>query len=80
MAEHEKVIFVNKRQFKVSQNELTGTQILALSGYAAAEYDLFLVLGQRSEQIQPGQTVDIKNGLHFNAILKNVPYGCSDDP
>lgn len=79
MVEHEKVIFVNKQEFKVKQDRLTGQQILALPGYDPSQYDLFLILGQKSEQIQPNQEVEIKSGLHFNAILKNVPYGDYDD-
>ena len=26
-------------------------------------------------EVKPGQTVPISDGLHFNAILKDVPYG-----
>ncbi len=78
-ANQEFVIFVNKKQLKVNQSTLTGQQILQLAGFDVNQYDLFLVKGESSEQIQPGQSVEIKNGLHFNAILKNVPYGDRDD-
>ena len=71
----EYVIFVNKKQIKVSENKLTGQQILSLAGYDVNQYDLFLIRGQQSEQIQPNQSVEISNGLHFNAILKSAPYG-----
>jgi hypothetical protein len=71
----ENVIFVNKKQLKVTEASLTGQQILALAGYDVNQYDLFLIHGQQSEQIQPNQTVEIRNGLHFNAILKSAPYG-----
>jgi hypothetical protein len=73
------VIFVNKKQLKVNENNLTGQRILQLAGFDVSQYDLFLVKGESSEQIQPGQSVEIKNGLHFNAILKNVPYGDRND-
>jgi hypothetical protein len=73
------VIFVNKKQLKVTQETLTGQQILQLANFDVNQYDLFLVKGESSEQIQPNQSVEIKNGLHFNAILKNVPYGDRDD-
>ena len=76
--EHEKrehIIFVNKKQIKVSENKLTGQQILSLAGYDVNQYDLFLIRGQQSEQIQPNQLVEIISGLHFNAILKSAPYG-----
>jgi hypothetical protein len=76
MKPHEEyVIHVNKKQFKVAENTLTGQQILTLAGYSVDQYDLFLVHGHDSDQIQPDQTVEIKNGLHFNAILKSAPYG-----
>jgi len=71
----EYVIFVNKKQLKVAEKTLTGQQILALAGYAVDKYDLFLVQGQKDEQIKPEQSVEMKDGLHFNAILKNAPYG-----
>ena len=29
----------------------------------------------RSLEITEGQTVDVYEGLHFNAILQDVPYG-----
>jgi hypothetical protein len=74
-----KVIFVNKKQFRVTEDKLTGSQILQLAGYDPNQYDLFLVHGQKSEQIAPDQSVEIKDGMHFNAIPKNVPYGgCYD--
>lgn len=71
----EYVIHVNKKQLKVTENTLTGHQILTLAGYSVDQYDLFLVHGQKDEQIKPDQTVKIENGLHFNAILKSAPYG-----
>ncbi|TBR09336.1 MAG: hypothetical protein EPO62_05160 [Candidatus Nitrosotenuis sp.] len=72
---HERVIHVNKKEFKVTADSLTGRQILELAGYDVNQYDLFLVHGQNSQKIEPDQKVDIQNGMHFNAILKSVPYG-----
>jgi hypothetical protein len=72
---HEYLIFVNKKQLKVTEASLTGQQILTIAGYDINQYDLFLVHGQQSEQIQSNQSVEIKNGMHFNAILKSAPYG-----
>ncbi len=69
------MIFVNKDQFKVSEETLTGQQILNKAGRDPNQYDLFLVHGVQSDQIQLNQSVQIKDGLHFNAILKSVPYG-----
>ncbi len=77
--EDKDVIFVNKKRFEVSEEKLTGTQILQRAGYDPSQYDLFLVHGQKDELIGPNQPVEIEEGLHFNAILKNVPYGVWDD-
>ena len=68
-------IFVNKKKFRVEQRSLKGAQILQLVGYNVNEYDLFLVRGQTSEKIDADQSVEIENGMHFNALLKSVPYG-----
>ncbi len=73
--EHEKIIFVNKKQIHVSEDSLTGRQILEKAGFDPNQYDLFLIHGQNSQKIEPDQSVKIENGLHFNAILKSVPYG-----
>ena len=71
----EHVIFVNKKELRVTAGTLTGSQILRLASFDSTQYDLFLVQGQQSSQVGPDQSVEIRNGLHFNAILKNVPYG-----
>ena len=71
----EYVFFVNKKEIQVSQEDLTGKEILSLAGYDVNQYDLFLIHGQQSEQIKPDQSIKISNGMHFNAILKSAPYG-----
>lgn len=73
--EHEKVIFVNKKEIRVDEDDLTGKQILEKAGFDPNQYDLFLVHGQTGQKIEQDQHVEIKNGMHFNAILKSVPYG-----
>ena len=70
----EKVIFVNRDKFKVEEDQLTGSQILALAGISQ-DYDLFLVQGKDAQKIEPTQIVEIKNGLRFNVIIKVVPFG-----
>lgn len=74
-----KEIFVNKKHFKVSVDSMNGEQILALAGFSPQQYDLFLIRGQKSEQIQPSQSIELENGMHFNAILKNAQYGNAND-
>lgn len=71
--EHE--IFINKKLYKTSADKLTGTQILQLASLSPDQYDLFLVQGERSKQIQPDEVVEIENGMHFNAITKGVNFG-----
>lgn len=73
--EQEKNIFVNKKKIQVAENDLTGSQILQKAGMSANEYDLFLIHGQQNDMIAPDQIIHIENGMHFNAILKSVPYG-----
>lgn len=73
--EHEKIFFVNKRELRTKEERLQGSQILQLAGLDVNQYDLFLVHGQKSEKILPDQSVIIENGMHFNAIVKSVPYG-----
>lgn len=69
------MIFVNKKELKVTESSLTGKEILERAGYDPNLFDLYLVEGQKSEQIQPTQSVPMRNGLHFNAIKKTAPYG-----
>ena len=72
----EKNIFVNKtKKIRVEEATLTGAEILQRAGFDVSKYDLFLVKGQTSEKIEADQVVEIENGMHFNAILKSVPYG-----
>lgn len=73
--DHMKTIFVNKKKFDVKEEKLSGAQILQLAGFDSNQYDLFLIHGQKSEKIESGTFVTIENGMHFNAILKSVPYG-----
>lgn len=73
--EKTKEIFVNKKQIRVVEDSLTGRQILERAGFDVNQYDLFLIHGQNSQKIEPDQSIEIKNGQHYNAILKSVPYG-----
>ena len=69
------VIFVNKKQIKVEEDKILGKEILSLAGFSSDQYDLFLVRGQESQKIEPEQSIELQNGLRFNAILRDVPYG-----
>ncbi len=74
-AKKEKAILVNKRKILLKEDLLTGKQILEKADFNVDEYSLFLVQGQKSEQIKLDQEVHIKDNLHFNAIRKDVLYG-----
>ncbi|HEV2119296.1 MAG TPA: multiubiquitin domain-containing protein [Candidatus Bathyarchaeia archaeon] len=73
------LIFVNKKELKVQEEVLTGQQILTAAGYDPSQYSLYLIRGQKSDPIQPGEPVKMENGLHFNAILSNAQYGWKFD-
>ena len=75
MDKESKIIFVNNKKLFVKEDVLLGKEILELAGFEPNKYDLFLVRGQKSERIEENQRCEIKNDMHFNAILKDVPYG-----
>lgn len=71
-----KEIFVNKVKIRVEANVLTGKAILELAGFNPQEYDLYLKdEGPQEKKIGFDELVPIKNGLRFNAIRREVPYG-----
>lgn len=69
------IIFVNKAKILVVEDKLSGAEIIQKAGLDVNQYDLFHVQGQTSTKIESDNQVEIQNGLHFNAILKSVPYG-----
>jgi len=72
----EKTIFINKKKYETTADRLTGTQVLELAQLSPDQYDLYLVKGDgKSEQIGPQQEVEIKDGLHFNAVTKGINFG-----
>lgn len=70
-----KHIFVNKKKFDVTADTLTGEQILALAGFSKDTHDLYLVHGHEQTPILPDKVVEIKNGIHFHAVPKVIPFG-----
>ena len=71
----DKVIFINKIKIRVIEDELTVREIAERAGLNPGEYDLFLPGGQNCDPLKPDDIIPIKNGLHFRALLKVVPYG-----
>ncbi len=73
MAEHnenkepEFTTFVNNKEFRTSEHELTGLQIKELAG-VPTDYELFEVKGDQTVPVGNDQVVHIHNDLHFRAI------------
>lgn len=68
-------IKINKTPYKVEQSALTGRELLSLAGLSANEYTLFLVHGNDQTEISADETVEMKNGLHFQAIINEIKFG-----
>tara|TARA_R110001592_G_scaffold284685_1_gene552997 strand:+ start:5561 stop:6112 length:552 start_codon:yes stop_codon:yes gene_type:complete len=68
-------IILNKKPYKVSSETLTGSQILALGGYSSGKYCLFLVKGNEQEEVSSDETVSLKNGMKFQAIVSDIKFG-----
>lgn len=71
----EKTIHVNKQEIKVTEDQLTGSEILKKCSVAPEQNDLFLVMGLESKKIEPDTVVKIQDGLIFHIICRIVPYG-----
>lgn len=65
---HDYELFVDDKNFKVTQTSMTGAAIKALAGVDPS-YQLFLEReGGEDEQIQDNESVPIKSGLHFYSV------------
>jgi hypothetical protein len=45
-AQNERIIYINERGFPVSENSLSGAKLLEMAGFAANEYNLYLIYDQ----------------------------------
>ena len=45
-AQNERMIYINERGFPVIENSLSGEKLLEMAGFAANEYNLYLVYDQ----------------------------------
>jgi hypothetical protein len=69
--QEEKMIYINERGLPIDQDVLRGEEILEVGGFAPNEYDLYLLQdANKTKQIENRETIKIRNGLRFNAILK----------
>ena len=71
-------IFINRRKFEVDEVEATAREILAIAGLGEG-YDLLLLQGEGDPTggrcILADETVELRSGLHFNAIPGNCTFG-----
>lgn len=73
---HEYQIFVNTRPRKVEGPTISFEQVLELAGFDTANQDLGLydvdyVHGNKAGSLTPGQTVQLENGMKFDAGKSN---------
>jgi len=71
-------IFINRRQYEAPQKDLSGLQILELSGLGA-DHDLFLLQGEGDRTggtpIGLEQVIELHPGEQFRAIPGNRNFG-----
>jgi hypothetical protein len=71
-------IFINRRQFRVAAEKLTGREILALAALGPG-YDLLLLQGEGDPTggrcVLADENVQIRAGLHFRAVPGNCTFG-----
>lgn len=65
--EKQVVIHIDRKQFKVAEEKLTGSVLRSLPDPdIGPEFDLWLeVPGGEDERIENGETVKLRNGMHF---------------
>lgn len=71
-------IFINRIEYKVPRETMTGREILGLAGFGD-DHDLFLLQGEGDPTggtpIGLDQEVELKPGMHFRAIPGNRNFG-----
>ncbi len=68
-------IFINKEKYRTQATSRTGSEILEIASLSSSEYSLYLIKGSQKEEILAEQSVKLKNGMHFHAILKDITFG-----
>jgi len=71
------VIHIDKKQYKVSEEALTGATLRALpEPDIASNYELVLqVPGGDDRQILDEELIALENGMHFFSVPKNLDAG-----
>lgn len=77
MPKNDKVIHIDKKQYKVQEDELSGAALRLLPDPdIASNYELVLqVPGGDDRQIADGELVQLQNGMHFFSVPKNLDAG-----
>jgi Multiubiquitin len=73
------VIHIDHKQYKTTKTHLTGTELRALAEpQISGDYDLWMdVPGPSDDQkIEDGQTVELRNGMHFYSVPRQINPGC----
>ena len=77
MPKNDNVIHIDKKQYKVQEDTLTGAALRALpEPDIASNYELVLqVPGGDDRQIADDEVVELHNGMHFFSVPKNLDAG-----
>ena len=73
------VIHIDRKPFKVEQEELTGTELRELPDpHIGPEFDLWLeVPGGEDRRIEDGESVKLREGMHFFTAPRVINPGRS---
>ncbi|NGF74395.1 YegP family protein [Fluviicola sp. SGL-29] len=69
------IIHINKKMFKVTSQTMTGNDLLALVGQSSTGYCIFLIKGNKQDEVKPNESITIENGMHFQTIVKDIKFG-----
>lgn len=68
-------IHINKTKYKVEEDSMTGSELLALAGFSSSTHCLFLLEGNKQIEIKSNESVSLKNGMRFQAIVNDIKFG-----
>lgn len=76
-ADKQTTIHIDKKMYKVTEDSMTGAQLRALpTPDISSEYQLKQQIpGGEDITIEDGQVINLKNGMHFFSIPKNINPG-----
>jgi Multiubiquitin len=77
-AKHEPFpIIIDRKEYKVDQQEMTGAQLRQVPTPPISEdYDLYQEIpGDEDKLIADDETVELKPGMHFHSVEKHITPG-----